>query len=151
MEKLCKNCALYNQEQKVCMRAGVPQAPEDHCSSFIKDISLCELCGRPLFSPFSYLYENEKIIKVCGSCFSRRNTCGLCTNTQTCDFQSNPIGLPQMVEQTIQKGNMIIQQSIPNPERIEATCKANCACWNHEMNCCNRQFQTCGSFNPIFS
>ena len=71
---------------------------------------------------------------VCSRCNSLRGTCGRCAYGDDCAFFQEEDGLPQMVMKTIQQGIMIVQQQVPNPERIEKYCKV-CNCWDDEYGC----------------
>ena len=50
---------------------------------------------------------------------------------------------------TIQQGIMIVQQQVPNPERIEKYCKV-CNCWDDEYGCFKqgngRSIPTCRNY-----
>lgn len=151
-EKNCGRCALYNNEAKGCVRTQQHQESTDYCSSFITEVPICGICGQLFLPPVTYVIEDEKIITACGACSTGLSTCRTCTNAKYCDFQQNPIALPQMVQVTQRQGNMVVQQTITNPERIAATCKVNCPCWDSTDEVCNRHtVGTCGnSYNPSY-
>ena len=57
-----------------------------------------------------------------------------------------------MVPMTRRQGNMVMTQTVPNPDRIAATCIASgCKCYHkdekHEW-CC-RQFNCCGNYTML--
>lgn len=144
----CGSCSLYQRPNLICARTGLPQSPDDYCSSFTTYLNICGLCGRPYLPPTTYIIENEKIIPACASCAANLSTCGTCSSASYCDFQQNPNPLPQMIiQQQIQKGAMTMTQTIPNPARIVETCEKNCSCWDATDKVCNRQTAyTCGNY-----
>lgn len=151
--KTCGQCALYNAQQGGCVRTQTLQKPEDYCSSFIKEIPVCQVCGQPFIPPVNYIIEDEKTMIVCGSCLSGLGTCRTCANGNYCDFQQNPIQIPPMVQQTRQQGNMVVSQTVMNPARIAETCEKNCPCWDPIDKACNRQdCGTCGDgYKPSYT
>lgn len=150
--KECGNCALYNYEQQGCVRTQLHQQPNDSCSSFIKEIPTCQVCGQMFIPPVNYIVEDGKFITACGACLSGLSTCRTCANGNYCDFQQNPINIPPMVQQTQQQGNMFISQTVVNPERVKATCMKNCPCWDPIDKACNRNdCGTCGTgYKPSY-
>ena len=150
MTKYCKTCALCNLGALQCQLFGHQIQPtEDYCSKHVVNISQCELCGSPITSELSSIVvTGEKTYYVCNRCASLFGTCKLCKHGHTCAFETDPSSLPKMVEKRVQKGNMIAVTQIKNPERIEATCKIKCPCYDPE-NECLKQFGACGKCEDI--
>lgn len=99
----------------------------------------CDVCGTEKIPMRMAILEFDEtgehyLRKVCSRCSFLRGTCGRCTYGDDCAFFQVEDGLPQMVMKTIQQGIMIVQQQVPNPERIEKYCKV-CNCWDDEYGC----------------
>ena len=149
MDKICETCALYASNQQGCVRTQTRQLPTDNCSSWAKEVPVCESCGGKFVPPITYLMIDETPVVLCPKCASSTNTCAMCKSGGYCDFQENPIGIPPMVQQTIRQGNTTMVGTVPNPERIAATCANGCPCWfddGTEKFCC-RQFNCCANHN----
>lgn len=148
--KECGNCALYNHEQQGCVRTQRHQKPSDSCSSFATEIPTCEICGQMFIPPTVYVMEGEYVIRACSTCASALSTCQTCAHGKSCDFQTNPVNLPPMVQKEVRQGNMFISTTVPNPERVKVTCMANCRCWDETDSACNKQCGTCGGYKPSY-
>ena len=106
----------------------------------------CNYCGRE--NPqlvFTFFNENHPV-SACPNCAQFYNTCRLCTNNASCEFETNPSPIPKQVMQTIRQGNMVVQTAVPNPERTKAFC-TDCGCYSTDPPMCLRQFGTCGKYN----
>lgn len=104
-----------------------------------KYVFTCEVCKTeniPLRTAILEFDETGEryLRKVCSRCNSLRGTCGRCIYGYDCAFFQVEDGLPQMVMKTVQQGIMIVQQQVPNPERIEKYCKV-CNCWSEDYGC----------------
>ena len=110
----------------------------------------CQLCGKPLkVSEATFTMTGDEISII--SCLEHSQlfgTCALCQNSSECDFETNPISLPKIIQKQIQKGPMTQIIQMRNPDRIAVTCAKNCSCYNSEYEC-GRQFSTCGNYNQI--
>lgn len=148
-EKQCSNCALYILENSGCARTQTIEAPTNSCSHWCEYVPTCSLCGRRFVPPISWFLSGTNLLPLCPSCFNARNTCGTCKSSGYCDFQENPIAIPPMVQATRRQGNMTMTQTVPNPERIKATCMNGCPCWHEdgEDKYCCRQFNCCGNYD----
>lgn len=101
----------------------------------------CNYCGQ-----YPAQVINPEGTMACKRCAGLFNTCHLCLNSTKCEFETNPSPLPKQVQQTIRQGNVQMQTVIKNPERIQLCC-TGCPCWNAVDACCNREYETCGSYN----
>ena len=145
--KICENCALYRQNK--CILNGQPRDKDDYCPDFRKYLNVCDCCSKERIQSFLYSWDNENYIKLCGGCFQATSTCGLCINGTTCAFEQDPSPIPKQIIKNIRQGNMMMQTTVKNPERIEKFC-TNCHCFNVEENVCNKEFNYCGNQKPIF-
>ena len=96
---------------------------------------ICPVCHQPITTGGVFLHEAPHLL-LCDNCGINFWTCFTCKYGEKCAFQDNPAHLPQFVLQTVQQGNMVIQQQIMNPALVNSTCKAGCKCWNTEAQTC---------------
>lgn len=149
MEKTCDTCALYVHEQSGCLRTQTTEEPNGTCSHWCKELPICSICGRPFVPPITYLAVEDAYVALCPACLQASGTCGLCKSFTKCDFQENPIAIPPMIQKTVRNGRQIMTGTIPNPDRIAATCVASgCKCYHKddEHEWCCRQFGCCGNY-----
>mgnify|MGYP003556996561 CR=1 FL=1 len=145
--KICENCALYRQN--ICILNNRSRHKEDSCPEFKKYLNVCDSCGKEHIQTFLYSWDNKNYIKLCGSCFQATSTCGLCVNGCTCAFEQDLSPIPKQITKNIRQGNMMIQTTVKNPERVDKFC-VNCHCFNVKENTCNKEFGHCGNQKPIF-
>lgn len=108
----------------------------------------CDICGQPISGKLIVDNSKPQIKIICEQCESQMYTCYLCERVQKgiCDFESNSSPIPPVIQKRIQRGPIQTVANIPNPDRIEITCKKGCPCY-HEENWCLRQTNlTCGNF-----
>lgn len=106
----------------------------------------CNYCGRENPQLIFTVFNDNAPTAMCPNCAQVIGTCGLCTNSVKCEFESNPSPLPKMVMKTVQQGNMIMQTTIPNPDRIKALCPS-CACYSEDpFICCRHVAGTCKNY-----
>ena len=98
----------------------------------------CPICGQPIQQGGIFLHEAPYLL-LCNNCGPQFWTCFSCAFNEKCEFQANPNNLPPVVMKTIQRGNMVVQQQVINPDLINETCKAGCRCWNVETETCLKQ------------
>ena len=85
----------------------------------------CEICQK--ISDKLYLYEhNDNYRFICQQCYSTFGTCNTCEKVNECGVLSDPTE-PPFVMTTMQKGPMIVQTQIKNPNLIEKHC-TTCKC-----------------------
>ena len=101
-------------------------------------------CGHPASKIF-IVDLGDSYEFVCPHCAAASGTCQLCSHASECSFQTDPSPLPKFIRQTIQKQGFIMQQDVPNPERIDKTCREKCVCFNPEFGCL-KQNGTCGNY-----
>ena len=105
------------------------------------EIAVCDLCGT--FDPAYRIDESGR--RICRNCSSRLGTCAMCENVHECAFENDPSSLPKTIRQTVQNAGFIMQQDIPNPERIRQTCQNGCSCFREDLGCL-KQNGTCGNY-----
>ena len=83
--------------------------------------------------------RNGKKAKIlCANCYASYSSCGKCQYNAFCAFQSYSGPEPKIINQTIRKGNMVMQTQITNPKVIEKTC-GDCLCYYHDLGCMRQQ------------
>lgn len=148
----CGECVLKSPDGKVCQRFNIQiNDPEASCPEGTKQLAVCDLCGNPFIM-------NKGIIDmgldhtthfICNQCNSGYYTCKTCGQADTCDFQTSPIDLPKQTREKIQTGNGYVVITVPNPERIEKTCKVGCKCYSEEYGC-SRQSNYCNNYYIVW-
>ena len=108
----------------------------------------CKYCGRTDPNAIvEYISETEVRI-MCRNCYSLFYTCAAC-QYGNCAFETYQGPLPLYIMQTIQHGNMVAQQQVPNPEVVKATCMAGCKCYEEDI-CHHREpQQICHNYSEV--
>lgn len=114
---------------------------------------ICSYCGRPclenaIVSANPIANAEPAWFIMCPQCFSVTKTCIMCKEAHNCDFETNPDPSPKQIKQTIRQGQITMQMSVRNPDRIEKTCKLNCKCFDEELGCL-KQNGTCGQYEEV--
>lgn len=150
MKKTCKTCGKADLKARICKVFGIPIKETDYCSFFPNDeeTSLCENCGREILLSSIIDITEEKPVTLCPNCFNHKNTCITCYTKDKCDFETNPLAIPKVIQKRVQQGPMTTITQIRNPEREAATCKINCPCWDKEYEYCKREEYTCINYKP---
>ena len=113
----------------------------------------CALCNSPIptkAATYTLNEDEEKILITCPRCTTILGTCGECTNSNSCDFETNPSKTPKIVQRKIQQGPITQVVQIKNPDRVKEPCEKNCACYNSEYEC-GKAFGICGKFSSKFN
>lgn len=146
--KLCGECTLWHLNNGLCpiFRMNL-DASEQGCPAFTShnNIKTCEACGRSFLTPGTIEIVENQIHLYCDDCTPHLHNCPTCAQSKYCAFEKDPSPTPKTITQTTQRGNAIIQQQVPNPERIREICQAKCSCYSEEFGCL-RQFNSCGSW-----
>ena len=150
--KSCFTCGYRSLDATKCPLIGFQYTDDRNhvCPYWTGDLIKCSRCGKILVSPnVIYSQSPDGTWKaMCNDCVSLFGTCGGCTKSYYCDFESNPSPIPKAVEKRIQQGPQIIITQIPNPERIDMTCRKNCECFSEEFGCM-RNLNTCHKYEEI--
>lgn len=135
----CDECII---NQNCSLRAIDPS----NCSKPIKSDNLltCDICGKQ-YLPRGATVEVHSGKVICPTCAQQMAACGACAHSKICTFETDPSPIPKIVVQTVQQGNMRIQQQVRNPAREEITCK-NCKCYNEEYHCMRTFLSRCVNF-----
>ena len=143
--KYCKTCGFRDPQQPKCQLLGHQIDPDiDYCSRHNAEPFTCAQCHRILTLPI-FLTPGGAI---CDECRLALSTCAGCRNSSTCLFESDPSPVPKVIQQQIRQGNMVIQQPVKNPLRIQITCEKGCLCYDKE-NGCRRQLNSCENHKSI--
>lgn len=112
----------------------------------------CKYCGRIDPKPIVERIDENNTRIICRQCYSLFNTCAACKNG-TCAFESYTGPQPPWIMQTIQRGNMVAQHQIPNPEVVKVTCVAGCKCYEESdegpLSCNRRLYNICHNYNEV--
>ena len=135
----CNDCII---NQSCSLRAIDPS----NCKNPITTANLftCDICGRQ-YLPHQATVEAHTGKVICPNCAQFMMACGSCKFSEGCAFDTDPSPIPKVVMQTIQQGNMRIQQQVRNPAREEITCK-KCKCYNEEFHCMRTYLSRCSNF-----
>ena len=150
--KFCRTCALVDPETRICqMNRRKVELDEDFCSKHVTPDQLgeCAYCGQLFMQP-GYLeqLEDGSFIEFCHSCAEKFGTCHMCSLVTPCRLTDEDYmpHIPIAVMKRFQKGNMVVQKQVINPERIQQICVADCECWDGE-GCARRDFKCCAKYN----
>lgn len=100
----------------------------------------CDYCGRSVSS----IVDQEGNCS-CVECYQRFYTCYMCDHAVTCEFENNPSPIPKQIQQTVQRGPMIMQTVIKNPDRVKAFCFP-CKCFDQDELICLREDNWCKNY-----
>lgn len=149
--KSCFTCAYRTLNPQQCPLIGYQYADDRNqvCPYHTTELPKCDICGQ--IDPNSVLTQKSdgSWIRICKNCQSKSGTCGGCSKSSTCGFETNPSPIPKAVQKRTQQGNQIMVTTIKNPSRIDVTCRINCPCFSEENGCC-REYNTCGNFEGAF-
>ena len=136
--KSCFTCGYRTLNPQECPLIGYNYTDDRNqvCPYWVAEIPKCDICG--MIDPNSgFLQKSDgSLIRWCKNCQSKSGTCGMCSKSSTCDFETNPSPIPKAVQKRIQQGNHIMVTTIKNPARIDVTCRINCSCFSEENGCC---------------
>lgn len=151
-QKFCRTCALVDPESHVCqLNRRRVELDEDFCSKHVTpdQLGTCAYCGQMFLQP-GYLeqLEDGSFIEFCHSCAEKFGTCHMCDKAAPCHLtdESYKPHIPIAVMKRFQKGNMVVQKQVINPDRIQQICVAECECWDGE-GCARRDFGCCAKYN----
>ena len=99
---------------------------------------ICQICGKDVDKDAVFLNEAPHYT-LCPECAKAFWTCSTCSYGKNCKLQENPDHIPQVVNQVVRQGGMVIQQQVVNPELIKRTCQAGCRCYHAESGTCFKQ------------
>ena len=149
--KSCFNCAYHALNPQQCPLIGYEYTDNRNqiCPYHTTELPKCDICGKVVPDSMFTQKSDGSWIRICKNCQSKSGTCGGCSKSSTCDFETNPSPIPKAVQKRIQQGNQIMVTTIKNPSRIDVTCGINCPCFSEENGCC-REYNTCSNFEGAF-
>ena len=149
--KSCYTCAYRTLNPQQCPLIGYNYADDRNqvCPYHTTELPKCDICGQVVPNSMFTQKSDGSWIRICKNCLSKSGTCGGCSKSSTCDFETNPSPIPKTVQKRIQQGNQIMVTTIKNPSRIDVTCRINCPCFSEENGCC-REYNTCSNFEGVF-
>lgn len=149
--KSCLTCGYRSLNATKCPLIGYSYTSDRNqvCPYYTHELPTCGLCGR-VDPQVSFVQKSDgTFIYWCGDCKSKSGTCGLCSKSSECCYETDPSPLPKAVLKSFKQGNMITQVQIKNPDRIDITCRVNCQCFSEEFGCL-RENGTCGNYEGVF-
>ena len=149
--KSCLTCSYRTLNPQQCPLIGYNYSDDRSqvCPYHTTELPKCDICGQIVPDSMFTQKSDGSWIRICKKCESLSGTCGGCSKSSTCDFETNPSPIPKAVEKRFQQGNQIMITQIKNPSRIDVTCRINCPCFSEEFGCC-REYNTCGNFEGAF-
>ena len=146
--KSCYTCAYRTLNPQQCPLIGYNYADDRNqvCPYHTTELPKCDICEQVTPNSMFIQKSDGSWIRVCKNCLSKSGTCGGCSKSSTCDFETNPSPIPKAVQKRIQQGNQIMVTTVKNPSRIEITCKKNCDCWNVKIQECNKEYGCCENY-----
>lgn len=135
--KQCKRCALNTTNGCLIFKHQVN--PEDCCPKYTSELFTCDFCQRQIMPGDAILTQKPdgSWEILCRDCAQHDGMCPTCAYGTVCDFETNPINIPKLVQQ----GNMLVK----NPSRIAETCRKNCPCFDQNLGC-GKQNYICPNF-----
>ena len=151
--KTCQTCGYSSLNTEQCPLIGYKyqQNEKDICPYWTRELVTCGRCNQIIpIRHYTLTYFSDGTFKpICENCLRLSETCGGCSKSTTCDFETNPSPIPKAVQKRIQQGNQIMVATVKNPDRIRETCQKNCECFSEEFGCC-RELNTCGNYKGAF-
>lgn len=150
--KTCFNCGWrdYNPQQCPLIGYHYKEDAKPCCPYWKAEVPKCSRCGQPDPAPYIISNSDGSCKTLCQKCNSKLDTCGMCSKSSTCDYETNPSPLPKAVQKTIQEGNQIAVITVKNDARIEETCAKNCECFDKENKICRREDGYCENYKEGF-
>jgi len=128
---------------------------KDGCPYHSTELHTCGICGNPIIEK-SILEMDENGIwhEMCLQC-ANAPLCRNCIHSYCAFQQDTNCKEPPMVMRQMRQGNMIVQQQVMNPKRVEATCRKGCPCFNEDGlddgSFCRRQDECgCEKYHTIW-
>ena len=150
--KSCYTCAYRTLNPQQCPLIGYNYADDRNqvCPYHTTELPKCDICGQITPNSMFTQKSDGSWIHICKNCQSKSGTCGGCSKSSTCDFETNPSPIPKAIQKRIQQGNQIMVTTVKNDARINETCAKNCECFDHETRTCCRENNTCGKYEDVF-
>lgn len=151
----CDTCVFKTMQNGACPIFNADMTGKDGCPYRSTNLHICDICGNPIIGKsILEMDENGVWHEMCLQC-ANAPLCRNCAHSH-CAFQEDTnCPEPHMVMRQMRQGNMIVQQQVMNPKRIEATCRQGCPCFNEngldDGSFCMRQFDCgCNKYHAIW-
>lgn len=143
----CKDCALAQASNGECPLFKVrPEEEQTACPKFQSELTRCTICGGTILDRPIIDTDEQGSYYLCGQCYAGLETCATCRYGGQCAFQTDAsCQEPPFVMSQQRQGNMVVQQQIKNPARVEKTCAQGCVCYSPTLGCC-RERGTCENY-----
>lgn len=142
----CGSCCFRDQTGTCAIFKTPIETTRISCPAYKSQLFTCTNCGGAAYPSVTWAQnDNGDWNALCDNCAANIGSCPTCANAAYCAFESDPVALPKMVVKIIRQGNTQIQTQIPNPERVDKTCREKCKCFDPE-NGCQRQSHFCGNW-----
>lgn len=151
----CDTCVFKTMRNGACPIFNADMTGKDGCPYYSTELHTCDICGKSMIEK-SILERDENGIwhEICPQC-ANAPLCRNCIQSY-CAFQQDiNCKEPLMVMRQMRQGNMIVQQQVMNPKRVEATCRQGCPCFNEDGlddgSFCRRQDECgCEKYHTIW-
>ena len=151
MERNCDKCALKTLQGGTCPIFRSDMTGEQGCPQFVAELEYCEVCGNIVIKGGAYRFEDsdESWHLMCDEC-ANGHPCAACESANYCALQQDQsCPEPLHIMQTMRQGNMVVQQQVINPKRIELTC-GKCKCYHQteegEFFCFKNEQCACNNY-----
>ena len=105
---------------------------KDGCPYHSTELHTCGICGSPMLEKSILdVDKNGDWHEMCAKC-AHAPHCLTCIHSYCAFQQDTNCQEPPMVMRQMRQGNMIVQQQVMNPKRVEATCRQGCPCFNED-------------------
>ena len=131
MERNCGQCALKTLKGGMCPIFNADMSDELGCPYFTPNVEFCDVCGSPIIGKAFVEEDDGRVHLFCRQCAGAPH-CQTCRFSYCAFLQDASCQEPPMVMRQMRQGNMIIQQQMMNPKRVEATCRKGCPCFNED-------------------
>ena len=151
----CDTCVFKTMRNGACPIFNADMTGQNGCPYHSTELHTCGICGNPMIEK-SILERDENGVwhEMCTKC-ANAPRCHNCAHSY-CAFQEDThCPEPPMVMRQMRQGNMIVQQQVMNPKRVEATCRKGCPCFNEDSlddgSFCRRQDECgCEKYHTIW-
>jgi hypothetical protein len=151
----CDTCVFKTMRNGACPIFNADMTGKDGCPYHSTDLHICGVCGNPIIEKsIIEMDENGVWHEMCWQC-ANAPRCSTCIHSYCAFQQDTHCPEPPMVMRQTRQGNMIVQQQVMNPKRVEATCRQGCLCFNEDglddgSFCCRQNECGCNKYHTIW-
>ncbi len=128
----CDTCVFKTMRNGACPIFNADMTGKDGCPYHSTELQICGICGSPMLE--KAIIEQDKNgdwHKMCPQC-ANADQCQTCVHSYCAFERDTNCQEPPMVMLQMRQGNMVVQQQVMNPKRVEATCRKGCPCFNED-------------------